>query len=174
MGKHRLLGLRQCTARYFRKILTCDTRRMHMFINRKLVVQESLGYITSILSSQIRVYPLKGYCSENNFKIYKSFAFKNNFGVATFCFKGKIIQHDGSISIEYFIRPSLPTLLFILIQFIGLTYLLYSFVEKGVYMIYLLSFCGFMLIYFLALFSQKRKCNDRFVSAIVNKTKSGG
>ena len=96
-----------------------------MFINRKLVVQESLGYITSILSSQIRVYPLKGYCSENNFKIYKSIAFKNNFGVATFCFKGKIIQHDGSMSIEYFIRPSLSTLLFILIQFIGLTYLLY-------------------------------------------------
>ncbi len=144
-----------------------------MFINRKLVVQESLGSIASILSSQIRVYPLKGYCSENSFKIYKSIAFKNNFGVATFCFKGKIIQHDGVVTIEYFIRPSLSSLLFILIQLIGLTHLLYSFIEKGEYMIYLLSFCGFMLIYFLALFSQKRKCNDSFVSAITKKTGDG-
>ena len=143
-----------------------------MFIKRKLVIRSSFNNVSQIIERQIRRLPLKGYYRDKRFKLYKSVAFKNKWGVITFCFCGKIVDDCSTTTVQYYIRPNLSCILSMLIEIMWLIHLMTVFLlyRKPIILLFLLLFSVHIFIYLSLIISQKNQCLNKFISVLQDST----
>lgn len=142
-------------------------------IKNTISLSTSPSKIRDVLSRFLRKSPPRGRIAENRFLIYRRITNSNSRGMIMFCIHGKITPMKSGTDLSYFMRPTVPALVFACL-------LLYFFVHSLAYSIlyhsFRISFWGILGIAglcFTILFWQMFECKSKFTAYLlqeVNRT----